>query len=220
MPKIDITASAAHEPAAVRVEEQLKLARLAIEERAYHLAQERNNGGAGDAGNWFDAERQLFQVPPCELVEQNGHLRVRAAVPGFEAKQLRLTALPAAVLIESIDAANGADTNGANQGTVRFSEFNRNAVLRRVDLPDEIDLASVKAKLERGILEITAIKQGAKVKPVPARKTARTAKPKAPAAAEAKPATAPASTKDARKPKDLKPAGASPRKTTRTKKSK
>ncbi len=215
MSKIDFIAATGQEAAAVRVEGRLERARLAIEERAYYLAQERDNGGSGDAGNWFDAERQLFQVPACELIEQNGHLRVRAAAPAIGARQLRLTVLPSAIVIES-DASS--DTAAAGQRRVRFSEFNRNAILRRVDLPAEIDLASVKATLERGILEVVAVEQNAVVTPPKPKKTERKT-PGSNSPRKAKAAAAVAKSARDAKPAATKSAGARP-KTKRVKKKK
>ncbi|MCP5111866.1 MAG: Hsp20 family protein [bacterium] len=103
--------------------------------------------------NWLRAERQLYCVPSCELLEVNGRFRLRAALPGLEARQLRLTALPGAIVIRAARAAN------SESGELLFSEFNRKELLRRIDLPSPINTASVQAKLERGVLELVAAKQ-------------------------------------------------------------
>ncbi len=188
MPKVDVVSVAGHDPAAGRIEEKLNQARSAIGERAFHVAQERAHRGGADLENWVAAERQLFHVPSCELVEQNGELRLRAAVPGFEASQLRLTALPTAIIIQSSPVSGDRSTNGAD-AKVHFTEFNRNVVLRRVELPEEIRIDSVTAKIERGVLEVVALKQGAVAKP-PAAKKAAPVKRKAAAAGAGSPAAA------------------------------
>jgi HSP20 family molecular chaperone IbpA len=49
---------------------------------------------------------------------------------------------------------------------VRFSEFSKRSVSRRFELPDAIDIEKVAAKLDKGILEITAAKGAVKGKAI------------------------------------------------------
>lgn len=153
MAKVDVTVVAENDTAAAEIQKQLLEAESAVRERAHDLAMQGSPGSDPDLANWLQAEQQLFWVPSCELVEYNGEFRLRAAVPGLEARQLRLTALPGSIVIK---AAAGTPKES---GQLRFSEFNRHALLRRIDLPSPIDVASAKAKLEKGVLELVASKQ-------------------------------------------------------------
>lgn len=182
MAKVDVTAIAEHD-AAAKVQRQVVEAEEAVRARAHELAMRRTPDSDFDIENWLRAEQQLFWVPNCELVELNGQYRLRAAVPGLEARQIRLTALPEKIVI------NGAPGPANEAGKLRFSEFNRNKLLRHIDLPSPIDLASIKAKLERGVLELVASKQTEfpvsavaptkRVRPKAKRTTARKARAKA-----------------------------------------
>lgn len=168
MPKMDVSAATEGSEMAARVLDELEQAKAAITERAYWLSTQKPGGGS-DFENWIEAERQLFQVPSCEVIRANGHIHVRAAVPGLEVKDLRLTALPEAIVIASVEA----DREEASGAEVIFSELNRNPILRRIPLPERIALSSVRAKLERGILEVAAAREAAEaVKPSPRRAAA------------------------------------------------
>ncbi len=173
MARIEVSAVVENDSAIERIQGDFEKAQAAIREHAYHLAA---RGRDYESENWLQAEREVLWVPWCELVEQNGNFRLRAAVPGLEAKQIRLTALPESIVIEA-----GTDSTAAKDETLHFSEFNRKSILRRIDLPKTIDAAGVKAKLERGILEVVAPKTATGKKPI-----------KAEAAAAPKPKRAPA----------------------------
>jgi HSP20 family molecular chaperone IbpA len=168
MPKLEVSAVTENSETAARVLDELELAKAAITERAYWISMQRPER-ASEFDNWIEAERQLFQVPSCEVIRENGDICLRAAVPGLEAKDLRLTALPEAIVIASTEAAE-PEANGAD---VVFSEMNRNRILRRVSLPERINLSSVKARLERGILEVAAAREAIEpTKPSPRRAAA------------------------------------------------
>lgn len=169
MPRMDVSAVTENSEMAARVLDELEQAKAAITARAYWLSTQKPGGGS-EFENWIEAERQLFHVPSCEVIREQGDIHVRAAVPGLEVKDLRLMALPEAIVIASVEA----EGNHASGAEVIFSELNRNPILRRIPLPERIALSSVKAKLERGILEVAAAREGAEaVKPSPRRAAAR-----------------------------------------------
>ncbi len=153
MAKVDVAAVAENDAAAAKIQEEMTEAESAVRERAHHLALEGSPGTDPDIHNWLRAEQQLFCVPSCELLERNGQFRLLAVVPGLEARQLQLTALPGTIVIKAARATE------SQSGDLHFSEFNRNELLRRIDLPSPIDITSVKARLERGVLELVAAKQ-------------------------------------------------------------
>jgi HSP20 family molecular chaperone IbpA len=173
MARIEVSAVVENDAAIQRIHEDFEKAQTAIREHAYHVAA---RGRDYEFENWLQAEREVLWVPPCELVEQNGNFRLRAAVPGLEAKQIRLTALPESIVIEA-----GTDSTVVKDQTLHFSEFNRKSILRRIDLPKTIDAAGVKAKLERGILEVLAPKTASVKKAVKAKADAVPKPKRAPA---------------------------------------
>lgn len=169
MAKVNVAAATESDPAAIEIQEMLGKARGSIQQLAQRLASEGTGPGVSDVDNWLRAERQLYTVPSCELVEQNGTFRLRATLPGFEARQIRLTALPNAIVI----SAGGSGKRGSENAEIHFSEFSPNPMLRRIDLPTAIDVESARAKLERGILEVVAAKGGAKASTVRTKARAR-----------------------------------------------
>lgn len=152
MAQVPVAALAGDHPAAAEIEERFQRKEEEVRSRAHELRMHHYHGAASDTEVWLEAERQLYWAPPCELVEENGGYRVRAAVPGVEVRQLQLAALPRAIVISS----NPRGDSPEREQQVHFSEFNGNVLLRRVELPDDIETNAVKAKLERGILEVTA----------------------------------------------------------------
>ncbi len=77
MAKITVAAVTERDPAAIEVQEMLGKARESIQQLAHHLASQGTGPGVSDVDNWLRAERQLYAVPSCELVEQNGAFRLR-----------------------------------------------------------------------------------------------------------------------------------------------
>ena len=157
MAQVPVAALAGDHPAAAEIEERFQRKEEEVRSRAHDLRLHHYQGAASDVEVWLEAERQLYWAPPCELVEENGGYRVRAAVPGVEVRELQLTALPRAIVLSS----NPRGDSPGKERRVHFTEFNGNVLLRRVDLPDDIETGAVKAKLERGILEVTAPRKAA-----------------------------------------------------------
>jgi len=101
-----------------------------------------------DREDWLDAERSLVFAPPAELVEEDTEFRIRVAVPGLESNQIRVSVLPHAVIVDggSVDSAD------QREGSVRFSEFSNQRLLRCLELPGEVRTFTAKATLQDGIL--------------------------------------------------------------------
>ena len=114
MAKVSVYTAAENEAAALRIQERLQQAQSAIAERAYHRSLERDGFGS-EHDDWLRAERDLYWIPDCELVERNGNLRLRVALPGMESKQIQVTALSGQIVIESVGNTRrrvGEDLNG------------------------------------------------------------------------------------------------------------
>ena len=71
-----------------------------VQKRAFELFQRRGGAAGNDIGDWLQAEKEVFRVPDMELAESEGEFQLQLALPGFDAKDIRVSALPQAVIVE------------------------------------------------------------------------------------------------------------------------
>jgi HSP20 family molecular chaperone IbpA len=105
-------------------------------------------------GDWLQAEREVFRVPDTELAEYAGEFQIQLAVPGFDAKDIRIAALPDALIVEGEAAHQHSGTNGG----LHFCEFGERRMFRQIPLPKAVDVNHVSATLDKGMLQIRAAK--------------------------------------------------------------
>jgi HSP20 family protein len=129
-----------------------------IRRRAFDLFQNRNGGNGSDLDDWLQAEQEVVSSPASELVDEEQELRARIALPGFDAKDIQVSAMRDALIIQ----AGAAHTYEEKNGNVCFCEFSQKKLFRRLDLPASIDVDKVTASLDKGILVVTAPKTGTK----------------------------------------------------------
>ena len=129
-----------------------------IRNRAFSLFERRGGMPGLDLEDWLQAEREVVWAPASELIEDQDVFHARLALPGFEAKDLEVTATPNALVVR----AESTHTHEGKEGDVRFCEFSGKKIFRRVDLPADINVDKVSASLDKGILEVTAPKAVAK----------------------------------------------------------
>ncbi len=127
-----------------------------VRRKAFELFERYGRVDGHDVEHWLEAEKQLLSVPRSELLDSAGEFEVHIAVPGFEAKEIAVTALPGSLLVKA-EAVRGREKK---EGEVRYSEFSDQSLFRRIPLPQPIDVAHVTAKLEKGVLNIVADKAG------------------------------------------------------------
>jgi len=125
-----------------------------IRQRAFSLFERRGGAVGTDLNDWLEAEREVVWSPASELIENDREYRARVALPGFEAKDLELTAIPHALIVQ----AESSHKHDGGEGDVCFCEFSEKKLFRRLDLVSEIDVDRVAASLDKGILEVTAQK--------------------------------------------------------------
>jgi len=125
-----------------------------VRQRAFDIFKHRSPNDGSDLDDWFKAERDLIWAPESDLVEKDGKFEMQVAVPGFDAKDVEVTALPEAIVVcaESTHQHDDAD------GNVRFCEFGERTLFRRFDLPAPINVDKVTADLDKGVLKLTAFK--------------------------------------------------------------
>ena len=98
----------------------------------------------------FAAESKLW--PKAQLSEQGGKYLLSVALPGFEAADISVTPTQRAVIVHAKPKGDRKDGDGTNH----WSEFNSNDMYRRFELTKNIDVQSLSASLENGILRIVA----------------------------------------------------------------
>ena len=138
--------------------EQMQGVAESIRQRAFSLFESRNRGHGSDLEDWLRAERDVVWSPPAELVEEEKDFKVRLGLPGFDAKDIHISAMPDAVVIQ----ADCTHTHEGTSGNVRFCEFSDKKLFRRLDLPASIDVDKVSASLDKGILQVIAPKASKK----------------------------------------------------------
>ena len=110
----------------------------AIRDRAFELFEARNGSHGSDLSDWLQAERELVLSPTAELVDAGKQFKSTIALPGFDAKEIQITATPDVLVVQ------------ANSDHAR--------VYRRIDLPSAINVDKVTASIDGGILHLNAPK--------------------------------------------------------------
>ena len=105
-----------------------------------------------DLEDWLNAERELLGWPAAELAEKDGAYEIQITLPGFEAKDVEVTATPSEIVVH---AATKVEKK-AEKGNVLWAEFGSNGVYRRFEVPRPINVDKVTANLENGLLRINA----------------------------------------------------------------
>ena len=129
-----------------------------IRRRAFNLFERRGQTMGTDLDDWLQAEREVVWSPASELIENKNDFRARLALPGFDPKDLEVTATPNALVVR----AESAHTHEGKEGEVCFCEFSGQKLFRRLDLPSDIEVDKVTASLDKGMLEIVAPKAASK----------------------------------------------------------
>jgi HSP20 family protein len=129
-----------------------------IRQRAFNLFQDRNGRNGSDLEDWLQAERDMVWSPASELVDDAKEFRARMAVPGFDTKDIQVSAMPDALIIQ----ADATHTHEGKGGNVCFCEFSGKKLFRRLQLPASVDVDKVTASVDKGILQVTAPQAAAK----------------------------------------------------------
>jgi HSP20 family protein len=122
--------------------------------RAFELYEKRGGPHGNDMGDWLQAEKEVFRVPDMELAENEREFQLQLALPGFDAKDIRVSALPDVVIVEG----EATHQHGGQNGTVHFCEFGERRVFRHISLPKPVDVDHVSATLDKGVLQVRAAK--------------------------------------------------------------
>ncbi len=104
-----------------------------------------------EAGYWEDAGK--FSMP-VEISDNGKEYDIRAELPGVKKEDLDIDIEDNYLKIN----AKKIDSTSEENNAYRHSEFNYGEFSRVIQLPDEIDVEKTEAKLEDGVLKITAVK--------------------------------------------------------------
>jgi HSP20 family protein len=125
-----------------------------IERRAFEVFERRGCAADHSLDDWLQAEREIVRTPDVELIEKDGKFQVRLAAPAYDLKDIRVTAMPTALIVHA-ESKHGRQKH---EGDVYLCEFGRRDLYRRLDLPAPINVDKVSASFEDGILQLTAPK--------------------------------------------------------------
>ncbi len=144
-----------HDPetAAMSLLSEMDRMASAIRNRAFEHFIERGSIFGSDVDDWLCAERELIWSPGAEMTEGDNDFTLRVQAPGFEAREIKITATPDSVLIE----AEASHKHEESDGKIHLCEFARK-LFRRLDLPSAINVDKVSATLDKGVLQIVAAK--------------------------------------------------------------
>jgi HSP20 family protein len=155
----NVTVQKTNNPTGLPVFEEINQRFEAIRKRAFEFFEGRGAEFGRELDDWLKAEREVLGTPAAELTEKDGAYQVQVALPGFEAKDIEVTATPTDIAIR---AEAKQETKKEENGKVLWTEFGSQQVFRRVPLPEATDATKIEAKLENGILRIIAPKAAAK----------------------------------------------------------
>ncbi len=131
-----------------------------VRRRAFALFERRDSNHGHDLEDWFTAEREVFGWPAAEMAERDTEYELQMTLPGFDAKDVQVTATPSEIIVH----AETASEKSTAQANVLGTEFASNDIYRRFEMPLPIDVDKTEAMLDQGVLRITAAKAVAKEK--------------------------------------------------------
>jgi HSP20 family molecular chaperone IbpA len=155
MPQVAIEKLDEKRAAGSSVLNEMKTLSERIRQRAFELFERRGAGDGLAVNDWLSAERDLFRLPESELIEKDGKFEARVSAPGIDPEDVKVTALPDALIVKGSSTHKHERTDG----DIRFCEFDQRTLFRRFDLPEPINVDKVTANLDKGVLQLIALKQ-------------------------------------------------------------
>ena len=72
-----------------------------VERRAFDLFEKRGREFGHELEDWLNAEHEVLGWPAGELAEKDGSYEMRISLPGFEAKEVEVTAAPNEIVVHA-----------------------------------------------------------------------------------------------------------------------
>lgn len=125
-----------------------------VRERARQLFERRGGECTCATEDWLKAEREILLMPEAKMSEKEGKFLIEVAVPGFDAKDVRITAAENELIVE----AESSQKDQVEEGNLYFCEFGTKSFFRKFTMPAAVNVDRVTAHMEKGVLSITAAK--------------------------------------------------------------
>jgi len=125
-----------------------------IRRKAFELFERGGRADGRDLDHWLEAEKELLGLGSFDLVDKGKEFEQHVALPGFDAKEIEVAALPDALLVK----AETSRRSEKKESDTCYSEFTNQSLFRRIPLPEPIDVSRVTAKLDKGVLCVIAAK--------------------------------------------------------------
>lgn len=111
-------------------------------------------------GNFSNTEMpKSLNVPPVNILENNDHFSVEVAAPGLTKQDFKLHIEDNLLTISFEKAEDNKEQKTENSTKVHRREFGTKSFKRTFTLDDKIDITSISAKYDNGILFITLPKK-------------------------------------------------------------
>lgn len=127
----------------------------AIRQRAFELFEKRGCVPGRDLDDWLQAEKDLFFAPHTEVNESEEGYRMTISLPGFEADDVDVIALPQELLVE----AQTERRLEPRRDSTRAGALESWILHRRFGLSVPIETDQVTARIDAGSLTIEAPKR-------------------------------------------------------------
>jgi HSP20 family protein len=154
MPQVAVTKVSDKEKKTLPVFGEIAKRLEAVQRRAFGLFEKRGRETGHELEDWFNAEHELFGWPAAELTEKDSAYELEISLPGFEAKDVEVTAAPNEVIVH---AATEKEKK-TQKDNVLWTEFGSNDLYRRFEVPNALNVDQITAKLDSGILRVNAPK--------------------------------------------------------------
>ena len=106
MPQVAITKVNDAEKKTLPVFGEIAKRLAAVQQRAFDLFEKRGREVGHELDDWLKAEHELFGWPAAEFSEKDSSYQMQVALPGFEARDIEITATPKELIVHaaSLDA--------------------------------------------------------------------------------------------------------------------
>ena len=121
-----------------------------IRRRAFELFKSRDESLDAQLDDWLQAEREL-SLPTIDLQQKDGKFEIEAALPGMDARDLKVEATPEELLITAEHAVAGAASGNDDASGQSMSQL-----FGAVHFPSPIDPNTVTANYRKGLLRVSA----------------------------------------------------------------
>ncbi len=105
---------------------------------------------------WLQTEAEFLHPLHISLSNSSEELSIRAEMPGYREKDLRIEVLPGRVTI----TGKREKKSRFRSGRTTSAEHRSDEVVRVIDLPDAVSVDKVRITLREGVLEIDLAKTG------------------------------------------------------------